>query len=61
MIQQFHSCVHKENDLKRYVHPNIHSSVIYNSQDMVAAYMSIKIWIAKEDVIYDIYMNITQP
>ena len=26
----------KNSDLKRYMHPNIHSSTIYNGQDMEA-------------------------
>ena len=36
MIQQFYSWVekNKNSNLKRYMHPNIHSSIIYNSQDM---------------------------
>ena len=39
MIQQFHSWVShlrkSENSiLKMYMHPNVHSSTIYNSQDM---------------------------
>ena len=40
MIQQFCSWVYiqrKQNtNLKRYMHPNIHSSIIYNYQDMEA-------------------------
>ena len=27
---------------KRYMHPNVHCSTIYNSQDMEATWMSIK-------------------
>ena len=27
----------KSTTLKRYIHPNVHSSIIYNSQDMEAA------------------------
>ena len=46
MIQGFHSWVHiqkknKNMTLKRYVHPNVHSSIIYNSQDMEASQMPI--------------------
>ena len=42
MIQQFHSrvcvcvCVYEENEntnLKRYVYPSVHCSIVYNSQD----------------------------
>ena len=43
MIQQFHSCVYiqlkkkkKNTNVKRYMHPNVHSSIIYNCQDMEA-------------------------
>ena len=37
MIQQFHSWKENKNiNLKKYVHPNVHSSIIYNSQDMEA-------------------------
>ena len=32
----------KENtNLKRYMHPKVHSSIIYNSQDMEATYVPI--------------------
>ena len=38
MILQSHSWVYARKDensnLKRYMHPNIHSSTIYDSQDM---------------------------
>ena len=44
MIQQFHSFVSKKKkkkkikntNLKKCTHPNIHSSIIYNYQDMEA-------------------------
>ena len=40
MIQKFHtgdiSEENKHTNLKRYIHPNAHSSIIYNSQDMEA-------------------------
>ena len=41
MIQQFHSWVYiqrkrKHTNLKRYMHPNVHSSIIYHSQDLEA-------------------------
>ena len=47
MIKQFHSWVYiwekKENtNSKRYLHPNIHSITIGNSQDMEANKVSIK-------------------
>ena len=31
----------EKTNLKRYMHPNVHSSTIYNSQDMEATKMSI--------------------
>ena len=38
MIQQFHAWVfskeNKNTNLKRYMHPNVHSGTIYNSQDI---------------------------
>ena len=38
MTQQFHSWVYiwkkKPTKLKRYLHPNVHSNIIYNYQDM---------------------------
>ena len=35
-------------NLKRYMHPNIHSSIIYNSQDMEAPkYLLSEDWIKK--------------
>ena len=39
MIQQSHSWgtyMEKTLNLKRYMHPNVHSSTIHNSQDMEA-------------------------
>ena len=42
----------KNTDLKNYVHPNIHSSIIYNSQDMEATWVSINRWMDEEDVIH---------
>ena len=37
---------------KRYMHPNVHSSTIYNNEDMEATLMSINRWMDKEDVRY---------
>ena len=37
---------------KRYMHPNVHSSAINNSQDMEATYVSIDRWMDKEAVVY---------
>ena len=71
MIQQLYSLVHipKENintDLKRHMHPNVHSSTIYNRQDMKATQVSVNRWTDKEDVVYKKYVYIyygiiTQP
>ena len=40
MIQQFHCWIYvwknKNTNSERYMHPNVHSSIIYNSQDMEA-------------------------
>ena len=33
------------------MHPYVHSSTIYNSQDMETTYMSINRWMDKEDVV----------
>ena len=37
---------------KRYAHPSLHSSFVYNSQDMEATQVSTNWWIDKEDVVY---------
>ena len=37
---------------KRYMHPYVQSSTIYNSQDMETTSMSIDRWMDKEDVVY---------
>ena len=59
MIQQFHSQVYiymeknENTNLKRYMHPNVHSSTIYNSQDMEATKCpSTDKWIKKMLFIY---------
>ena len=54
MIQQFHSWVFnqkvKYTNKKRYMHSNVHNSIIFNSQDMETTQGSINRWINKEDV-----------
>ena len=47
-------CIQKKstNWKERYVHPNVHSSIIYNCQDMEAIHMSIHIRMDKEDIVY---------
>ena len=56
MIQQLYSWVYiqknKNTNSKRYMHPNVHSSIIYNCQDMEATSVSINKWMDKEDVVY---------
>ena len=39
-------------NLKGYMHPYVHSSTIYNSQDMETTQMSIDRGVDKEDVIH---------
>ena len=41
------------------MHPNVHYSTFYNSQDMETTLMSINKWMDKEDVVYiNIYNGI---
>ena len=47
----------KNSNLKRYMHPNVHCSTVYNSQNMEATQLSIDRWMDKEDVLY-IYIYI---
>ena len=45
--------IYSENtNLKRYMYPNLHSSTIYNSQDMEAIQASINRWTGEEDVVH---------
>ena len=39
-------------EYKLYMYPNVHSSTIYNSQDMEETWMSTDRWMDKEDVVY---------
>ena len=61
MIQQSHSWAYiseeESSNLKRCMHPNVHSSTIYNSQDMEATYVSTNRWMDKEDVVYTYIME----
>ena len=41
----------KNTNLKSYLHPHIHCSTIYNSQDMEATWMSTDRWVLKDDVV----------
>ena len=52
---------YKNTNSKGYMHPYVYSSIIYNSQIMEAAQVSIDWWMDKEDG--DIYTqwNIIQP
>ena len=51
MTQQFHSwaCMwkNKNTNLKRSMHPRVHWSTVYSSQDMEAAWVSISGWTEK--------------
>ena len=40
----------KNTNLKRYMHPNVHSSIVYNSQDIEATHVSINKGMDKEVV-----------
>ena len=39
-------------NLKRHMHPNVHSSIIYNNQDMEAKPVSISRRMNKEDMLH---------
>ena len=54
MILQFHSWAYIQTNynLKRYIHPNVHGSSVYNSQDMEATQISINGWMDKGDVVH---------
>ena len=43
---------YKNTNLKRYMHPYVYSSIIYNCQTMEGAQLSINRWLDKEDVAY---------
>ena len=42
----------KNMNSERYMQPSVHSSTIYNSQDMEATQVSISRWTDKEDIVY---------
>ena len=54
MILQFHSWAYIQTNynLKRYIHPTVHGSSVYNSQDMEATQVSINGWIKEMLYIY---------
>ena len=56
MIQLFHSWAFIQRkwntNQKRYMHTDVHSSVIHNSQDVDPTSVSINRWLDKEDVVY---------
>ena len=62
MIQQFHFWVFtwrkQKHKFKEIYSPHVHCSIIYNSQDTEATYVSTDRWMDKEDVpyIYIIYI-----
>ena len=41
----------KNINLERYMHPNVHSTIIYNSQDTATTQVSVNRWMDKEDVL----------
>ena len=43
----------RNSNLKRYLYPNVHSTIIYYTQDMETTYLSINGWMDKEEVIYN--------
>ena len=45
---------HKNTNSKGYMHPNVYTSIIYNSHTMEAAQVSTDWWMDKEDVIYTV-------
>ena len=62
MIQQLHSWAYiwEDSDLERYMHPSVHSSIIYNRHDTEATWESINRGMGKKDVVYIYAMNTTQ-
>ena len=46
---------------KRYTHPDVHSNIIYDSQDMEVIEMSINRWMDRKDTYTYTQWNITQP
>ena len=42
----------ENHNFKRYMHPNVHCSTIYNNQDMEATLISINRGMDKEDVVH---------
>ena len=55
MIQQSYSLAYiwkKKNHLKTYMHPSVHWSTIYNSQDREPTSVTTERWMDKEDVLY---------
>ena len=44
---EYFSEENKNTNLERYIHPYVHCSIIYNSQDMEAKCLSIDEWIKK--------------
>ena len=44
-------------NLKRYMHPNVHSSIIYNCQGMEGTKMSINRWMNRDVVCIYVYTH----
>lgn len=56
MIQQLHFCIYAQRtesrDSNRYLHTQVHSIIIYNSQKMETTQMSMDEWINKMQSIH---------
>ena len=55
MTQQLHSWVYIQRKwtlIWKDTHPNVHSTIIYNSQDTEATQVSTDRWTDKEDVVH---------
>ena len=52
----------ENNNMERCMHPNVHSSIIYNSQDIEATYLSTHSWMQINiDIDLAMQWNITHP
>jgi len=62
MTQQLYFCVYipknENSNSKIYVHPSVHSSITYTSQDMEAMSVFINRWMNKQDMVIYIYNGI---
>ena len=56
-ISEYLSKENENNNLKTYMHPHVHCSIIYNNQDMETTEVSTDEWMDKKIVVY-IYIGI---